>query len=29
MKGFPASNKKVNWNDMLVIRFENEKIAED
>jgi predicted ester cyclase len=29
MKGIPASGKKVEWTDMLVTRFEGEKIAED
>ncbi|QQE10471.1 ester cyclase [Planctomycetota bacterium] len=29
MKGIPASGKKVVWHDMVVSRFEGEKIAED
>lgn len=29
MKGIPASGKKVQWIDMLVTRFDKDKIAED
>jgi predicted ester cyclase len=29
LRGIPASNKKVKWNDMVVSRFENEKIIEE
>jgi predicted ester cyclase len=29
MQGIPPSGKKVKWVDMVVTRFENDKIAED
>ncbi len=29
MQGIPASMKKLEWNEMIVTRFEGEKIAED
>lgn len=29
MMGIPASNKKVKWNEMIVSRFEGDKIAEE
>ena len=29
LKGIPASGKKVSWTDMLVSRFDGERIAED
>jgi hypothetical protein len=29
MKGIPASNRKAEWTEMVVTRFENGKIAED
>jgi len=29
MQGIPASMKKVKWNEIVVTRFEGEKIAED
>jgi len=29
MQGIPASGKKVKWNEIVVTRFEGEKIAED
>ena len=29
MRGIPASEKKVKWVDMIVSRFENERIAEE
>ncbi len=29
MQGIPASMKKVKWNEMVVTRFEGERIAED
>ena len=29
MKGIPASMKKVKWNEIVVTRFEGERIAED
>lgn len=29
MMGIPASNKKITWNEMVVSRFEGDKIAEE
>jgi predicted ester cyclase len=29
LKGIPASNKRVKWHEMVVSRFENEKITEE
>lgn len=29
MRGIPASDKKIEWTEMVVSRFENEKIAEE
>jgi len=29
LKGIPPSGKRVEWRDMVVTRFENDKIAED
>lgn len=29
MMGIPASNKKLTWNEMIVSRFEGDKIAEE
>jgi len=29
MMGIPASNKKIKWNEMIVSRFEKDKIAEE
>lgn len=29
MQGIPASNKKVTWNEMIVTRYEDDKIAEE
>lgn len=29
MQGIPASNRNVKWNEMVVTRFEGEKIAEE
>ena len=29
MKGIPPSGKKIVWRDMVVSRFDNEKIAEE
>ncbi len=29
LRGIPATNKKVTWNEMIVSRFENDKIMEE
>jgi predicted ester cyclase len=29
LKGIPASNKKITWTEMVVSRFENNKIIEE